>query len=83
MKKPKTKIVVTLGNAALRILRLLMENEPSQRLPRTLIADSSKYGKTFKVKLKNGKTMQWYPLAHPAAPSSYKRVHKEWISAPH
>jgi hypothetical protein len=79
IKKAAPDTVVTLGNAALRVFRLLIEGEPLQRLPRTLVADSAKYGRAFKVHLKIGKSVRWLPLAHPAAPASFKTVHNHWV----
>lgn len=61
--------VVTLGNAALRVLRKLVEGE----LPRKLSADDG-YGKPIPVRFED-QEFEVLPLAHPAAPKRYQEAH--------
>lgn len=67
--------IVTLGNAALRVLRELLDS--SEALPRRLAADQS-YGTAFDVTI-DGRGVKWVPLAHPAAPKAYQVEHEKWV----
>lgn len=68
------KRVVTLGNAALRLFRALLDSPAG---PKKLSADES-YGDEFDVET-HGATLRWLPLAHPAAPEPYQRRHDVWM----
>jgi uracil DNA glycosylase superfamily protein len=66
-------IVVTLGNAALRVLRAIVGGrDPLVRLK----ADPT-YG-TERTLSVNGRNTVWLPLAHPAAPRNYQDAHASW-----
>jgi uracil-DNA glycosylase len=66
-------VVVTLGNAALRVLRHLLD-EPTG--PTKLAIDG--YGASIDVSI-TGEQATWLPLAHPAAPAPYQQAHIEWM----
>lgn len=68
------ELVVTLGNAALRVFRALLEAPDG---PRKLAADD--YGIRFAVAV-GGRSLVWLPLAHPAAPKPYQVAHSAWMS---
>jgi hypothetical protein len=67
--------IVTLGNAALRVMRMLVDefvgNDPGPQL------HVAAYGKPCVVSV-NGRQIVWYPLAHPAAPERYQLAHESW-----
>jgi hypothetical protein len=65
--------VVTLGNAALRVFRGLLDAVAG---PTKLAADET-YGAGYVVALA-GMTARWFPLAHPAAPPMYQSAHATW-----
>jgi hypothetical protein len=69
-------IVVTLGNAALRVMRLTAAQNDG---PAKLAADPS-YGRERTLSA-GGRRIKWLPLAHPAAPSAYKEAHARWRRA--
>lgn len=71
------KVAVTLGNAALRVFKSLLDSPVG---PRQLAADKS-YGSSFEVNI-DGTLMRWFPLAHPAAPPAYHKIHQGW-APPH
>lgn len=68
------ELVVTLGNAALRVLRaLVLDADGIQRL-----AADDRYGTARRVRVM-GRTASWVPLAHPAAPRAYQLAHAAWV----
>lgn len=68
--------VVTLGNAALRVFRGLLDDPAG---PAKLVADDT-YGAGYAVSAA-GAQVRWYPLAHPAAPLRYQSAHETWRAA--
>ncbi len=68
--------IITLGNAALRVMTNLVETKSD--VPRKLVADVNFYGKPITVHTNSGHAMQWFPLAHPAAPKIYQAAHFIW-----
>lgn len=66
-------VVVTLGNAALRVLRTIAG---ASEAPLKLAADSG-YGKEHCLRV-DGREIDWLPLAHPAAPRVYQDAHARW-----
>ena len=66
-------VVVTLGNAALRVMRLTAAQNDG---PAKLLADPS-YGRERTLTV-GGRRIRWLPLAHPASPSAYKDAHARW-----
>ncbi len=67
-------IVVTLGNAALRVLNALSGS--GSKPIKKLAADES-YGVGLGVEV-GDRARQWFPLAHPAAPKKYQIEHAKW-----
>jgi uracil-DNA glycosylase len=65
-------VVVTLGNAALRVLAAMADDRPAIT---KLVAEN--YGKTIGITI-SGVQFSWLPLAHPAAPTMYQEAHAEW-----
>jgi hypothetical protein len=68
--------VVTLGNAALRVLRDLLG---AGHLPRVLSSNAADYAVEFDVVLSHGPA-KVLPLAHPAAPKPYQLAHAGWLA---
>jgi len=66
-------VVVTLGNAALRVLRQIVDGE----LPQRLRSDAETYGKPLPARFE-GQAFEVLPLAHPAAPTRYQDAHARW-----
>ena len=64
------ELVVSLGNAALRVMGTLLSAGP-ERL------DVAGYGTRLNVGL-GGRAIEWLPLAHPAAPQRYQEAHQAW-----
>lgn len=67
-------VIVTLGNAALRVLRKLLGDAAA---PTKLSVGD--YGTELSANL-DGHGMSWLPLAHPAAPQPYKVAHETWMA---
>ena len=72
----RPKRIVTLGNAALRVLRELVDS--TEDVPRGLSADET-YGQPIRARFDGSDAFVWIPLAHPGAPSKYQRAHDRWI----
>lgn len=68
-------VVVTLGNAALRVLIGLSEERDKSDM--RLSADNS-YGEVVRIRIADI-DLEWRPLAHPAAPARYQAAHAKWI----
>jgi hypothetical protein len=77
LEAARPQIVVTLGNAALRVLAAL--GGAGQR-PRRLSPVGDLYGKPLGGGIE-GLKFEWLPLAHPASPAPYQRAHQEWAAA--
>jgi hypothetical protein len=67
------EVVVTLGNAALRVLRAVAGGGDG---PAKLQADAD-YGTERRLRLP-GSEVVWLALAHPAAPPAYQSAHSTW-----
>lgn len=74
------ELVVTLGNAALRVFRELALEIPPEA-PGKLSLLPGLYGRRIKTKLSTGCFIDWLPLAHPAAPQHYQQAHKIWVKS--
>ena len=76
----KPALIVTLGNAALRVCRTELI-QPIDKVPAKLSIED--YGMKFRVKLKKANGIDHYaellPLAHPAAPKVYQAAHAKWM----
>jgi len=70
------EVVVTLGNAALRVLRALVQVLDGEGIQR--LAADDRYGAPRRVRV-TGRTASWVPLAHPAAPRAYQLAHAAWV----
>jgi uracil-DNA glycosylase len=81
LEAARADIIVTLGNAALRVLRELVALAASEATGSRLRPDPEHYGKARTVRI-GGRSSRWIPLAHPAAPSSFQRAHERWMSDP-
>lgn len=66
------ELIVTLGNAALRVVLDLVEVEGA---PARLSVAS--YATRFACRFE-GRSVAWLPLAHPAAPAVYQDAHVRW-----
>jgi hypothetical protein len=67
-------VVVSLGNAALRVLAALADCADA---PRRLSPDGSLYGRRLRAAI-GEKPFAWIPLAHPASPVIYQSAHATW-----
>ena len=72
----KPEMVITLGNAALRVMRELVDFATA---PAKLAASMEVYGKPIAIQIEGKLRAVWYPLAHPAAPKVYQQAHICWI----
>jgi uracil-DNA glycosylase len=72
----KPELIVTLGNAALRVMRVLLGDPIG---PHSL--SPQKYGESIRI-FRAGLVTLRYPLAHPAAPRPYQEAHLRWIESP-
>lgn len=70
----RPELVVTLGNAALRVLGAIVDIE-GRSAPSKLRVEE--YGKEIGIRVA-GRSMRWLPLAHPAAPKRWQEVHEGW-----
>jgi len=77
IREASPRVLVSLGNAALRVVAALSACADA---PRKLSPDPALYGKPLKASVA-GTTFEWIPLAHPAAPAPYQRAHAAWSSA--
>jgi len=68
--------IVTLGNAALRVMREMVDGFGGADPGSGLTVDG--YGTPFVVTV-NGREVTWYPLCHPAAPKAYQDAHEAWM----
>jgi hypothetical protein len=73
----RPRIVVTLGNAALRVLAAFggAANLPKQLSPANDLCGKAHRGGIGDLKF------ECLPLAHPASPVPYQRAHREWVAA--
>lgn len=73
LEEARPELVVSLGNAALRVLRDLVDHAAPSRL-----SCGPEYGERRSIRF-GGLPAEWIPLAHPAAPGRYQRAHYVWI----
>lgn len=71
--------LITLGNAALRIIRDLVVADVTA--PTRLSVDPHRYANPVSVRFKSGRPAEWLPLAHPASPRPYQLAHDRWIES--
>jgi hypothetical protein len=72
LEAARPELVVTLGNAALRVLARVAHDKDA---PTRLRVDA--YAERRTVTLA-GRRTPWLPLAHPAAPPEYQDAHARW-----
>jgi len=77
LRRASPRIVVTLGNAALRVMS---ELAVAGKGPRCLSAEGEDYGVPLRGRSGN-LTFDWLPLAHPASPAPYQRAHTNWVAS--
>jgi len=73
----KPDLVITLGNAALKVFSRFVQNEAIP-VPEKLSSSRDHYGHRYNVKIIEGRKVTWLPLAHPAAPPAYQKTHANW-----
>lgn len=74
LEEAKPKVVITLGNAALRVLGLVVGRPEVQPLKH----DNSYYGKPIHINFA-GHAIRWYPLCHPGQRDArYLLAHSVW-----
>ena len=81
LEKAQPKVIVTLGNAALRVLRTVLAKDGGSNAPAALSA-GREYGKAVSLRL-GGRSVTWLPLAHPAAVRTipaFRTVHRAWMA---
>jgi hypothetical protein len=71
------EIVITLGNAALRVLGKLTEGPT----PLARLSPDPSYGKSHSLLLPGRSAVRLLPLAHPFAPDLYQQAHAAWLQA--
>jgi uracil-DNA glycosylase len=74
LQAARPDLVITLGNAALRVLRSLLGAED---LPIFLTLEQ--YGVQHTIRA-GGRSVRCLPLAHPAAPARFRAAHAHWAS---
>jgi hypothetical protein len=87
LRRAAPDTIVTLGNAALRVMRKLAEEcDQGDAGDRSTTAPTrdpgtglrlDNYGERCIVTVHERK-IAWYPLAHPAAPAAYQTAHEAW-----
>jgi uracil-DNA glycosylase len=79
LQQTRPRLVVTLGNAALRVMRDLLGSSGTL-LPEKLSTEPNRYGQTVFVSRSKEMRFGVLPLAHPASAAKYQRAHDAWIS---
>jgi uracil-DNA glycosylase len=78
----RPELIVTLGNAALRVLRLLVEIDSGD--PGTALAET-KYGAEVRARL-GARPVRWLPLVHPRSGEripKWRQIHMRWLERIH
>jgi hypothetical protein len=70
-------LVVTLGNAAFRVMDALAGGKLNLQ---NLSLDIQSYGQPLRARI-GDKSVDWIPLAHPKSPLPYRRTHAAWVGA--
>lgn len=76
LRTASPELLVTLGNAALRVAAGLVEcaeGTPPMKL------SPEGYGRKLAIRFE-GRELTWLPLAHPAAPKPYQDAHRAWVT---
>jgi uracil-DNA glycosylase len=78
----RPELIITLGNAALRVLRLLVKIDSGD--PGPALAEA-RYGAEVQVRLGAGR-VRWLPLVHPRSGEripKWRQVHMRWVESTH
>jgi uracil-DNA glycosylase len=78
----RPELIVTLGNAALRVLRLLVEIDSGD--PGPGLAETS-YGAEVHARL-GARPVRWLPLVHPRSGEripKWRQIHMRWVERTH
>ena len=78
----RPELIVTLGNAALRVLRLLVEMDSGD--PGPALAEAS-YGAEVQARL-GARRVRWLPLVHPRSGEripKWRQIHLRWVESTH
>jgi hypothetical protein len=76
LTEARPELILTLGNAALRVLGSLLE-DGSDRISKL---SPQAYGQPLQARI-HGRKARWIPLAHPAARKAYQDAHDAWVSS--
>ena len=71
--------IITLGNAALRVFDGLLEKPGAH----SKLSPDKTYGRPLSVRTAFGSSVEWIPLAHPAAPKAFQAAHMRWLTRLH
>jgi uracil-DNA glycosylase len=78
----RPELIITLGNAALRVLRLLVEMDSGD--PGSALAEAS-YGAEVQARL-GARRVRWLPLVHPRSGEripKWRQIHLRWVESTH
>jgi hypothetical protein len=78
----RPEMIITLGNAALRVLRLLVEIDSGD--PGPGLAETS-YGAEVRARL-GARPVRWLPLVHPRSGEripKWRQIHMRWVERTH
>jgi uracil-DNA glycosylase len=78
----RPEVIVTLGNAALRVLRLLVEIDSGD--PGSALTETS-YGAEVRARL-GARPVRWLPLVHPRSGEripKWRQLHMRWLERTH
>jgi hypothetical protein len=73
LQAAKPQLLVTLGNAAARVIQRLAEEPGSGKLV------PNQYGSARTVTL-GGRQLRWLALVHPATPQVWQERHRDWLA---
>ena len=77
LEEARPSLLVTLGNAALRVV-VGLGAVADGSAPKCLTTDG--YGRARRIRL-GQREVEWLPLAHPAAPQMYQEAHAQWCAS--
>ena len=82
LDRARPEVIITLGNAALRVLRLLVEIDSGD--PGPALAETS-YGAQVQARL-GARPVRWLPLVHPRSGEripKWRQIHMRWVERTH
>jgi hypothetical protein len=77
IRTAKPRVLVSLGNAALRVVAGLSD---AAGHPRKLSPNRDLYGRRLRGRIA-GQSFDWIPLGHPASPPAYQQAHAAWAAS--